>query len=115
MCFFQKAFSPLIAVALLLIVTVVAIVLFSTWFNSFRSSLFTVAETEIGGDQVVGIVDLVGNELFFQAGVNTSVSFVRVSGNTCDFSSGVYSGLHVFDLTSCLTAGGEFCRGCCVH
>ncbi|MCB9370708.1 hypothetical protein H6501_03865 [Candidatus Woesearchaeota archaeon] len=32
--------SPVIAVALLLVVAVVAVVFFSTWFDSFRSALF---------------------------------------------------------------------------
>ncbi|MCB9370884.1 SBBP repeat-containing protein [Candidatus Woesearchaeota archaeon] len=103
----RKALSPVVAVALLLVVAVVAVVMFSTWFDSFRTSLFTAAETKTSESQTVDIIDLVGEDLFFQAGTNTSVSSVKVSGNECEFSSGVFSGLHVFDLTSCLDASSS--------
>ncbi|MCB9370885.1 SBBP repeat-containing protein [Candidatus Woesearchaeota archaeon] len=103
----RRGISPVVAVALLLVVAVVAVVMFSAWFDSFRSSLFTAAETKTSESQTVDIIDLVGEELFFQAGTNTSVSSVTVSNNECDFSSGVFSGLHVFDLTSCLDASGS--------
>ncbi|MCB9370977.1 hypothetical protein H6501_05235 [Candidatus Woesearchaeota archaeon] len=103
----KKAISPVIAVALLLVVAVVAVIFFSTWFDSFRSALFTKVESDTANSQSVGIVDLVGDELFFQAGTGTAVSIVKVSGNNCEFSTGKFSGLHVFNLGSCLNASGD--------
>ncbi|MCB9370704.1 SBBP repeat-containing protein [Candidatus Woesearchaeota archaeon] len=103
----KKAISPVIAVALLLVVAVVAVVFFSTWFDSFRSALFAKAESETASGQSVGVVDLVGDELFFQAGTGTAVSNVKASGTDCEFSTGVFSGLHIFDLGSCLDASGD--------
>ncbi|USN44960.1 MAG: SBBP repeat-containing protein [Candidatus Woesearchaeota archaeon] len=103
----KKAISPVIAVALLLVVAVVAVVFFSTWFDSFRSALFAKAESETASGQSVGVVDLVGDELFFQAGTGTAVSNVKASGTDCEFSTGVFSGLHIFDLGSCLNASGD--------
>ncbi|MCB9370978.1 hypothetical protein H6501_05240 [Candidatus Woesearchaeota archaeon] len=103
----KKAISPVIAVALLLVVAVVAVVFFSTWFDSFRSALFAKAESDTASGQSIGIVDLVGDELFFQAGTGTAVSVVKVSGNECEFSTGEFSGLHIFDLGSCLDASGD--------
>ncbi|MCA9486970.1 MAG: SBBP repeat-containing protein [Nanoarchaeota archaeon] len=103
----KKAISPVIAVALLLVVAVVAVVFFSTWFDSFRSALFTKAESDTASGQSIGIVDLVGDELFFQAGTGTAVSNVKASGTDCEFSTGIFSGLHIFDLGSCLNASGN--------
>ncbi|MCB9370703.1 SBBP repeat-containing protein [Candidatus Woesearchaeota archaeon] len=103
----KKAISPVIAVALLLVVAVVAVVFFSTWFDSFRTSLFTKVESETASGQSIGIVDLVGDELFFQAGTGTAVSNVKASGTDCEFSTGIFSGLHIFDLGSCLNASGD--------
>ena len=103
----KKAISPVIAVALLLVVAVVAVVFFSTWFDSFRSTLFAKAESDTASGQSIGIVDLVGDELFFQAGTGTAVSNVKASGTDCEFSTGIFSGLHIFDLGSCLNASGD--------
>ncbi|MCB9370883.1 hypothetical protein H6501_04755 [Candidatus Woesearchaeota archaeon] len=103
----RRGISPVVAVALLLVVAVVAVVMFSSWFDSFRSSLFADIEVQTLQANGVDIIDLVGEDLFFQAGTNTSVSSVKVSGNECEFSTGIFSGLHVFDLTSCLDASSS--------
>jgi len=40
----KKAISPVVAVALLLVVAVVAVVGFQTWFNTYSSGIFTNTE-----------------------------------------------------------------------
>ncbi|MCA9487210.1 MAG: hypothetical protein KC548_06145, partial [Nanoarchaeota archaeon] len=42
----RRGISPVVAVALLLVVAVVAVVMFSSWFDSFRSSLFADIEVQ---------------------------------------------------------------------
>jgi len=42
----KRAISPVVATALLLVVAVVAVVSFQTWFGSFSSSTFSKVEIE---------------------------------------------------------------------
>jgi len=42
----KKSVHPVVAVALLLVVAVVSIIGFQTWFNSYSSTVFTGVETQ---------------------------------------------------------------------
>lgn len=88
----KKAISPVVATALLLVVAVLAVVSFQTWFNSYQSGLNVQVENQSSNNRPVSIEGLEGttNAVVYLRNPNSqpmSVSQVRLvsSGNTvCD-------------------------------
>ena len=83
---YKKAISPVVAVALLLVVAVTAIVGFQTWFNQYSSSLFTDVEQSGSGDDIAqGINNFQNGNIYFNhpSGDNVTVTEVKVGNVTC--------------------------------
>ena len=83
---YKKAISPVVAVALLLVVAVTAIVGFQTWFNQYSSSLFTDVEQSGSGDDIAqGINNFQNGNIYFnhKTNDNVTVTEVKVGNVTC--------------------------------
>jgi hypothetical protein len=65
----KRGVGPVIASSLLIVVAVVAIIGFQTWFNTFESSLFSEVETQSKSSvSQTKIDELLGDTLYFQNG-----------------------------------------------
>lgn len=102
----KKAISPVIATALLIVVAVVAVVTFQTWFGTFSSKIFTDTETQssnsVGNTQ---IDQLIGNTLYFNNAntKNITVNSIKINGIDCNITtSNLTSGINELNVTSCL-------------
>lgn len=109
----KKGIGPVIASALFMIVAVVAVVGFQTWFNNYSSITLGNVETKssnsVGSTQIEDIID---STLYFKNGetTNLSIQSVTVGGYDCNIISNVSSGTNSLDLSACiynLTAGSN--------
>lgn len=98
----KKAVHPVVAVSLILVVAVVSVVGFQSWFSDFSSSVFTDVETSSDSGSFLNIEDVVGNDLYLNAGTDgVFVEKVIVSGTVCDVSSQKF-GISKIDISDCL-------------
>jgi formylglycine-generating enzyme required for sulfatase activity len=104
-CFFKsnKAISPVVAIALLLVVAVVAVVGFQVWFNTYSSSLFSDVEGQSSsGTFNTMIKTVIGSSLYFNNGFsNLTITDIKVDGTSCNISGSYGSGLTEIDLGNC--------------
>src|SRR3989339_2207521 len=79
----KKCITPVVATALLLVVAVVAVVGFQTFFNTYSSGLFSKVETESSGSVGNTQIDTISSGmLYFKSGFeNIEIQSVKVNGN----------------------------------
>ena len=95
----KKAISAVVSIALLLVVTVAAVVAFQVWYQSFQSGLFVEVERE--GSISTGIETIVGNTLYIRTRDNLTVISVSIDGVDCNVN-GTYSGMSGLDVSDCV-------------
>ena len=103
---FKKGITPVVAVALLLVVAVLAVVVFQTWFGSYSSGLFSKVETT--SNYAVGnslkIEPLVGNNLYVNNRIadNLNVTSLKIGGKICNLSN-LSLGMNTIDVSNCIS------------
>lgn len=103
----KKGLGPVVASALLILVAVVSVVGFQTWFGGFSSGVFSKTEVQSGNSvSGTGIDTVIGQSLYFKnAGISPiNVTEVKVDGTTCtSISQLVNSSENLeFSLATCL-------------
>ena len=100
----KKAISPVVATALLLVVAVVAVVGFASWFDTFKSNLFVDIEQQGSISNLnVGVEALVGDILYFRSADGTQISSVTIDGIECSGLNGTYPlGIQSLNVSACL-------------
>lgn len=107
----KKAIGPVVATALLLVVAVVAIVGFSTWFGTYSSSTFV--DVEQRGSQTTGgvSVDFLSNSgtlyVTNSGAENTTMTAVQIDGVDCSLDQVLEPGVNEVDISSCVSDVGE--------
>mgnify|MGYP006287746067 CR=1 FL=1 len=74
----NKAISPVVATALLLVVAVVAVVGFQTWFNTYQSGLTTQVEDQGTGTTVTVERLESGGNVYMKNGQNTDTQIDEI-------------------------------------
>ena len=101
--FSKKALGPVVAVSLLLVVAVVSVISFQTWFQGYSSSLFTQAESQ-KGDLSSGIERVLDSTLYIRSSKdNLSITKVEVNGRDCSADLELSRGINQVDLGSCIS------------
>ncbi len=112
----NKGISPVVAIALLLVVAVVAVVGFQSWFGSFNSEVFAdveqKGETATGGGRA-GVETISGDTIYIKnpGSSDIEIKSVKVNGVDCDEAvQNISSGVHEVKITSCLSklSGSQF-------
>lgn len=99
---FKNAISPVVATALLLVVAVVAVVGFQGWFSTFSSGVFVdVEHGSQSSNSNVAVADIIGTNLYINAGNNLSVKSISVNNIDCNFN-GSLSGMDEVNISLCL-------------
>lgn len=85
---FKKAVGPVVAISLLMVVTVVSVVTFGSWYTTFSGDLSVKTEQNDATGINIGTVKLESNQLTFYA-VSPENSFnvinsVEVNGVSCN-------------------------------
>ena len=85
----KKAISPVVATALLLVVAVVAVVGFQTWFNTFQSGVQTNVEQQSNTGTAITIERLETDGLYLKnsGAENISITGVEVDGTDINCSN----------------------------
>ncbi|MDA3856009.1 MAG: hypothetical protein PF569_07135 [Candidatus Woesearchaeota archaeon] len=105
---FKKAISLVVAIALLLVVSVVAVVGFQNWYSSYSSEMFNNLEQSGSNDfGAVGVEAIIGDQLYVKNSNydNLIVSKVIVDGEVCYTNISLDSGISNLSLSSCLSGG----------
>lgn len=99
--YFKKAISPVVATALLLIVSVIATVGFQSWYNSYNSDLFTNIDST-SSEFNIGVEGIFDNTLYVNTGKNgLNITKIEVDGVDCNIE-GYYTNLADFNIESCI-------------
>ena len=104
----KKGIGPVVAISLLLIVSVVSVLYFQGWFQTFSSVIM--ANTEIKSNGALGndlrIVKLIGTKLYVLNNIvdNLSITTLEIGNNICNISGqgNLDLGMNEFDISSCL-------------
>ncbi len=90
--FYKKGLSPVIAITLFLIITVISIISFQNWFNNYSSSTFVNVENKGGSIGTINIDSILGEDLYVYADEDESIEVLKITdsnGNDkCDLSNG---------------------------
>jgi len=89
----NKGISPVIATALLLVVTVVSVVSFQSWFTNFSSSMFSDVEIRSISSEDLKIDNLIGDTLYVYSSDETNLKKLKLEDKEtgkvlCEFSQG---------------------------
>lgn len=113
----NKAMGPVVAVALLLVVTTLSVVSFQNWFDTYSGDLFTNAEikSNSASSSSSGINTVIDFDLYFKVGgdQNLSILNVKLDGNICQDAivANLTPGIHILNITDCVnnltTSTGE--------
>lgn len=89
---YKKSISPVVSIALLLVVTVVAVVNFQGWIVDFQSTVQSDVESQNSMFDKLEVADIVGNDLYLKSTSNDIITIFSIrdsSGNSmCSFSDG---------------------------
>jgi hypothetical protein len=103
----KKAISPVVAIALILVVAVVAVVSFQTWFGSFQNTVFSDVDLKsssatTGGGAVLETVS--GNTLYIKntGNENVTIKKIEINGEDCNINENISSGMKEFSVSECL-------------
>ncbi len=101
----KKAVHPVVAVALLLVISVLGVVGFQQWYNNYQSSLQTQAETQGSNSIQTRIQDVIGNQLYFSNGhEDLTIIDIKVNGSSCGGDGNYNSGLQTISLDYCTSS-----------
>ncbi|MDA3856013.1 MAG: BspA family leucine-rich repeat surface protein [Candidatus Woesearchaeota archaeon] len=105
----KSAISPVVAIALLLVVAVISVVGFNSWYQSYSSEMFSDMEqsgsTDFGNVGVEGVID---DQLYIKNTnlENLSIAQITVDGEVCYENISLGSGISNFSLSDCLNVSG---------
>lgn len=100
----KNAISGVVATGLLLTITVLAVVSFNTWINSFQNNLQVNFEENTGTTMNTQIDNLVNGKLYLNnKEKNLTIKDVKINGESCDIKGNYDKGVKEISLDSCLT------------
>jgi hypothetical protein len=105
----KKTISPVVAIALILVVAVLAVVSFQSWYNDFQSGVFTDVEDKSSSGVPIEINNLIGDTLYVKStsNDNISISSIKVGDILCNFTeTNLTKGMNEIILEDCLNNSG---------
>ena len=108
---FKKSISPVVATALLLVVAVLSVVAFQTWYETFSSKLLADSEQKNNLINNVDILLVQDNILYVKSNLNSNVSIstIKIGNNTCVLGErNLTYGVNEIDLSFCPVGLSEY-------
>ena len=105
----KNGITPVIAISLLIVITVVGVLGFQTWFNFYSSKISSNVERESSSAEVGGLLKIEGivdDSIYLLNSDLKNISLVslKISGNNCTIlEDNLVPGINKIDITSCLT------------
>ncbi len=97
----KKGISPVIATALFLIVTVISVVAFQNWFNTYQSSMQ--ANIETNKQNYLNIENLVSGFLYINGAAE--IQSLKINGNDCHVSGVTNENINALPISNCTSIG----------
>jgi hypothetical protein len=102
----KKTISGIVAIALLLVVSVLAVVGFQGWFNTYYSSVLNDVEVRSSNsvDGSINIEKVIGNTLYVKNNAvdNLSINDIKISNITCNISQDLSLGINEINIEYCI-------------
>ncbi len=101
-----KCISPIVATALLLVVAVVAVVGFQSWFGTYSTKILSGVESSSVNDvRTSQIETIVGNNLYLKNDYeNLTIKDIKVNGYSCfDSETNYAKGILEINITDCIS------------
>lgn len=101
----KKGISPVVASALLLVVAIVGVVGFQTWFNNYSSETFIKVEHQSSqASSNSNIETIIDSILYFKNGNtnNLTITSIKIDGINCNINQTIIPGVTGIDVRSCL-------------
>lgn len=100
-----KGVGPVVAVALLIVVSVVAVIGFQNWYGTFQSKTFSDIEIKVKeGSSRTNIEGVIGNQLYFKNYLkeNLTIKEIKIGTKVCNISQINFSlGINNISLGNC--------------
>ena len=95
---------PVVSVALLLVVSVVAVISLQSWYGSYQSILFSDLNSQSSVDDLnVGVKDLIENTLYINGGESgITITRIEIDGVECSLGPGTYTNFAPINVSDCL-------------
>ena len=89
----KKGISPVVATALLIVVAVVSIVGFQSWYNTYQSGIISNVEMKSVSSSIISVEGIIGNKLYLKSPENEVLSLLKIIDSTtsetvCEFKGG---------------------------
>lgn len=104
---YKKGISPVIATALLIVVSVVAVVGFQQWYSSYESILLSDTEQKSSSSIRNVNIEYISDDGFIyikNGGVNLTIKNIKINENLCDINETLTFGLNPVDISTCLNS-----------
>jgi len=100
--FTKKAITPIVATALLMTITVIAVIGFQDWFQNFSSTILTASEQKTQNTETLKIDKIINNNLYLNTNSNTTIQEISINGIICNKNINIENGIQNIDLSICL-------------
>lgn len=102
----KKGLGPVIAIALLLVTTSLAVVSFQTWYDTYQTNIFTDLETQSNlalNSQELEIYNLIGSILYLKNSnsENITINKIKLDSSICFTNYSISPGISEIDLLDC--------------
>lgn len=99
----KEAIGPVVAIALLIVVSVLAVVGFQSWYKSYSSDIYTNVELNKNDMKSVGeIENIIDEKLYIKVKDNLSIKKVLIENFDCNINQNLEKGIRNVDLSDCL-------------
>lgn len=97
----KSAISPIIGITLLLLVLIVSVTGFSSWFSNLSDSLLINSKSTNSNSGSVNILGITDNELFLKSNGNPGIQSIKINDNDCNFNGSI-SGINKINVSNCI-------------
>lgn len=100
----KRAVTAVVATALLIILAIVTVILFQTWFQNYNSQILVKTEKQSQNVNSLQIEQMVGNQLYLnnRGNKNLSIQTIKLGSYDCQINKNLSPGITKISLNSCL-------------
>lgn len=100
---YKKGLGAVVATSLLLVVGVVAVISFQSWYETFQSTKLVDVSQQSNDGLSSSIESLVGTNLYLKSKSNLSVTSVIINGINCNIVDNLSLGVDNLDISNCIS------------
>jgi len=94
--------SPIISTILILVITILSVTSFLSWYSSYESNLNTKIESTVKQGNSIIIETIAGSVLYVKSNENTTIKSIKLDNNVCLLDLNLTAGINEIDISTCL-------------